>query len=183
MKNDLVHLANVFAVLSLSAIGGGSAVLPDMQHQAVAVNHWVTPQAFGIIYSLGQMAPGPNLSLVGLIGLKAAGPLGIVVALLAFYTPSSFLTYGASVVWDYFKDNPWRAAVQKGLAPVTIGLMLGGVYSIGKTSTFNLRETLEHNAVTIGITLAVCAILFLRKINPALLILIAGGIGWFLLRH
>ena len=62
--SDLVRLLNVFCLLSLLAVGGGSAVLPEMQHETVAVHHWVTDQQFATIYSLGQMAPGPNMSMV-----------------------------------------------------------------------------------------------------------------------
>lgn len=179
---DLVHLMNVFCLLSLMAVGGGSAVLPEMEHESVSLNQWVTPSEFASIYSLGQMAPGPNLSMVGLIGFKAAGIFGMIVALIAFYLPSSFLTYTASHIWDSFKDNPWRQAIQKGLAPVTIGLMLAGVYAVGKTASFNISKPLEVNAITIGIGIAVCVVLFLKKINPAFLILGGGVIGWFLLK-
>jgi len=179
---DLIHLANVFCILSLMAVGGGSAVLPEMVHESVVVNHWVTGREFASIFSLGQMAPGPNLSMVGLVGLKAAGVLGMIVALVAFYLPSSFLAYLASHIWDYFKDNPWRDAIQKGLAPITIGLMLAGVYAVGKSASFNVTKSLDHNLITLGIGAAVCVTLFIWRVNPAVLILTGGVVGWFILR-
>jgi chromate transporter len=137
------------------------------------------------------MAPGPNMSMVGLIGFKAANHAGMsdgwafaamLVVLLAFYLPSSFLTYAVSHVWDSFKENPWRDAVQRGMAPITIGLMLAGVYAVGKTASFNPGHSFHFNSLTVAIGLAVTAWLFLRRTNPAFLILLGGVVGWFFLR-
>lgn len=180
--SDLVRLLNVFCLLSLLAVGGGSAVLPEMQHEAVAVHHWVTDDQFATIYSLGQMAPGPNMSFVVLIGWQVAGVAGLMTVLAAFYLPSSFLVYGCSCIWDHFKDNPWRDAVQRGMAPITIGLMLAGVHAVGKTACFNPARSLDFNITTSVIALAVSGILFAKHINPVWVMLLGGGAGWFLLR-
>lgn len=177
-----IHILNVFCLLSLLSVGGGSAVLPQMEHETVANRHWVTGDQFAAIYSLGQMAPGPNMSMVGLVGYKAAGFVGMIIALIAFYLPSSFLVYGCSFVWDQFKDNPWRNAVQEGMAPITIGLMLSGVYAVGKTASISSQHSLHHNSITAAITLAVTVILFAKHINPALLMLVGGVIGCLALR-
>lgn len=180
---ELVHLVNVFALLSLMAVGGGSAVIPEMEHETVTVHGWVTADGFASIYSLGQMAPGPNMTMVGLIGYKAAGIAGMLAVLLAFYLPSSILVYGASHVWDSFKDNPWRDSVQRGMAPVTIGLMLAGVYAVGKTASINPERSIEFNSIATAIGLIVALVLFLRRVNPAYLMLLGGVAGWFLLRR
>jgi chromate transporter len=188
---EIVSLLNVFCLLSLLAVGGGSAVLPQMEHETVAVHQWVSADDFATIYSLGQMAPGPNMTMVGLIGFKAANHAGMsdvwafaamLVVLLAFYLPSSFLTYAVSHMWDSFKENPWRDSVQKGMAPITIGLMLAGVHAVGKTASYNPEHSFHFNTITIGVGLAVTAILFAKHINPALLILAGGVVGWFFLR-
>jgi len=188
---ELVSLLNVFCLLSLLAVGGGSAVLPQMEHETVTVHQWVSADDFATIYSLGQMAPGPNMTMVGLIGFKAANHAGMstgwgfaamLVVLFAFYLPSSFLTYAVSHIWDSFKENPWRDAVQRGMAPITIGLMLAGVHAVGKTASYNPAHSLHFNTITIAVGLAVAGILFARRINPALLILAGGAVGWFALR-
>jgi chromate transporter len=180
--SDLVKILNVFCLLSLLAVGGGSAVLPQMEHETVTLHHWVTGDQFATIYSLGQMAPGPNMSMVALIGWQTAGAAGLIIALVAFYLPSSFLTYGCSYIWDHFKDNPWRASVQRGMAPITIGLMLAGVHAVGKTACINPSHSTHFNTITCITALAVTGILFAKRINPALLMLLGGVAGWFLLR-
>lgn len=64
----LVQLSAVFAMLSMLALGGGISVLPEMQHMTVRVFHWLTDKQFRDIYSLGQVAPGPNGLMVMVIG-------------------------------------------------------------------------------------------------------------------
>jgi chromate transporter len=107
---------------------------------------------------------------------------GLLVVLVAFYLPSSFLVYGCSYIWDQFKDNPWRNAVQRGMAPITIGLMLAGVHAVGKTACINSDRPLDFNITASIIALAVAGILFAKHINPVLLMLLGGGVGWFFLR-
>ncbi|MGZ6227910.1 MAG: chromate transporter, partial [Candidatus Binataceae bacterium] len=60
----LFNLTWVFMLLAILAVGGGTAVLPEMQHMTVDQFHWVTKSQFRDIYSLGQVAPGPNMLMV-----------------------------------------------------------------------------------------------------------------------
>ena len=86
--NKLVSLVNVFALLSLLAVGGGTAVLPQMKHETVATHRWLSAEQFTDIYGLGQLAPGPNMNMVDVIGYRVAGIPGAFLALLAFYLPA-----------------------------------------------------------------------------------------------
>ncbi len=178
----LVGLVNVFALLSLLAVGGGTAVLPQMKHEVVALHHWMTAEQFTDLYSLGQLAPGPNMNMVAVIGFKVGGVAGALLVLIAFYLPSCTLAFAAGRIWDHFRESPWRDAVQRGMAPITVGLMLSGVYAIGTVATLNFHHSLRHNLITSAITASVAAVLLLLRINPALLILLAAAIGWFALR-
>ncbi|MGH7865240.1 MAG: chromate transporter, partial [Candidatus Binataceae bacterium] len=60
----LFHLLWVFALLSILAVGGGTAVLPEMQNLTVHYFGWLTDDSFRDLYSLGQVAPGPNMLMV-----------------------------------------------------------------------------------------------------------------------
>lgn len=181
--NKLVSLINVFALLSLLAVGGGTAVLPQMKHETVATHQWLTAEQFTDIYSLGQLAPGPNMNMVAVIGYHVAGIPGAILVLLAFYLPSCTLVFAVGKIWDHFEGSPWRDAVRRGMAPITIGLMMSGVYAIGRTATINLDHSMRHNLVTISITMLVTVeVLLIRRVNMALLILAGGAVGWFALR-
>lgn len=177
-----INLVNVFALLSLLAVGGGTAVLPQMKYETVTLHHWLSAVQFTDLYSLGQLSPGPNMNMVSVIGYDVSGIAGAILVLIAFYLPSCTLAFAVGKIWDHFEGSPWRDAVQRGMAPITVGLMLSGVYALGRTATFNLGHSARHNLVSVAITLIVTLILMIRHVNPALLILAAGAVGWFALR-
>src|SRR5215472_8189410 len=172
--SKLFNLAWVFMLLAVLAVGGGTAVLPEMEHLTVYIYQWITAGQFHDIYSLGQVAPGPNMLMVLLIGHRMAGAVGALVVGLAFFVPDCILTLLANRLWVHFKGSPWRAAVQHGMAPVAIGLMLSGTYAIARLSIFNLTSLL--------IAVSIFALLLWRHINPALLVL-AGGLTYLFAPH
>ena len=171
--STLAQLAGAFALLSVLAVGGGAAVLPEMKETVVGQHHWLTDQQFVHVYSLGQVAPGPNMLMVQIIGDRVAGTKGALVALFAFFLPASILTFATGKLWDRLGDWPWRESIQRGLAPISIGLMLAGTITIAKIAVTDPR--------TIALALAVTAILLWRKINPAYLILGSAVLGWAML--
>jgi chromate transporter len=179
--SKIVELINLFALLSLLAVGGGTAVLPQMKYDTVYVHHFVSAQQFTEIYSLGQLAPGPNMMSVILVGYEVSGWLGALAVLFAFFLPSTLLCYFVSQIWDAAAGSPWRDAVQRGMAPIVIGLMLAGCYALGKTASYNPALGWEVNVLTLAIGAAVVAVLSLTRINPALTILGGGVAGYFLL--
>ncbi len=168
MGHKLLSLAWVFVLLSLLAVGGGTAVLPEMQHMTVHQFHWVTDQQFRDIYSLGQVAPGPNMLMVMVIGYRIAGVAGAAVVTFAFFLPDCLLTLYANRMWRRYQDSPWRQAVQRSMAPIAIGLMLSGTFAIARLSI--------HNAVSFAIAAASLGILMWRRINPVILIAVGGTI-------
>lgn len=161
----LIHLALTFGLLSLLAVGGGTAVLPEMQ--GILLHEFnVTHDRFVHIYSLGQLAPGPNMLMVLVIGLQIAGLLGAAVVFLSFFIPSSVLCLFVGRLWIKMGESPWRRAIQNALEPISIGLMVSGVYAVGKAAA--------TSPITFGLAFIAFIILVRIKINPVLVIVAAG---------
>lgn len=120
----LLRIGSVFAVLSLVSIGGANAIVPEVRRQVVDVHHWMDASAFAHLFALGNVAPGPNVLLVSLIGWRVAGPAGLVVATLAILGPSSVLAFFVGRGVARWSQSPWIARLRAGLAPVAIGLIL-----------------------------------------------------------
>jgi len=121
----LGRLFLMFAALSLMAVGGANALIPEMHRQVVDLNHWMTGAEFAGLFAIAQASPGPNMLIVSVLGLKLAGLPGALVATLAFCLPSSLLSFAVARVRQRFEASPWRRAIERGLAPVTVGLVLG----------------------------------------------------------
>jgi len=91
----LFEIAWRFASLSLLAIGGINALLPEIHRVVVEVEGWMTSAEFADLFALAQLAPGPNAMVVSLLGWKVAGIAGAFVATIASCGPSSVVCYFA----------------------------------------------------------------------------------------
>jgi len=171
--NVLVNLAFTFMALSIMAVGGGTAVLPEMQ-TLLAQQFNVSHTQFVHIYSIGQVAPGPNMLMVLVIGFQVAGLIGAGVVLLSFFLPSSILCLYAGRLWNHFGESPWRRSIQNALEPISIGLMSSGVYAVAKASIVS--------PITLGLAIITFICILKTKINPVLVILGSGLFSYILLR-
>jgi chromate transporter len=167
--DTLIALAVQFAILSLFAIGGAMAVVPEMHRQAVDVAHWTTERQFADLFAIGQAAPGPNI-IVTLIGFKAAGIPGALTATLAMCGPTCVLTYYVSRTFDKYKDARWRIVVQAGLVPVSVGLFAAGAFVIARAADVSI--------VAFAITFATAAIAYWTRFNPLWMFAAAGLLGY-----
>ena len=167
--NQWGALVRVFGYLSLLTVGGGMAAFPELKTQTVEVHEWLTFPQLVHLYSVGQLAPGPNMMMIVPIGDWAGGILGAILVVLAFFGPTGFLTFFTGRIWKRLETWPWRKSIQRGLAPVSIGLLLAGAFSIAKGAIFGL----ETAAIAAGVLL----ILLRYKINPALLVLGGAAVG------
>ena len=150
------------------------AAYPEMKSLVVDVHHWLTNEQVIHIYSVGQMAPGPNMMMVAAMGERVSGLAGAAVAALAFFVPTGILTFGVGRLWNKLAGWPWRDSIQKGLGPVAIGLAVAGLITFGRGSITGW--------VTVVIGLAVFTLTLQTKINPALLILGGAIVGVVALR-
>jgi len=169
----LLDLAVTFGVLSLIAFGGMPAVMPEMQRLVVEVKAWTTEAEFIQLFAIAQAAPGPNVLIVSLIGWKAAGLLGAIVALLAVCGPAAVVSWWVAGLWERFKDSPWRIAIQKAIAPLVVGLTLSGGYVLCTPATPDWRLwAIAAASATAFLTL---------KINPLWILAAGGTVGGALL--
>lgn len=167
--NQIPILVRVFAYLSLLTVGGGMAAFPEMKVLTVEVHKWLTFPQLIHIYSVGQMAPGPNMMMIVVIGQWAGGFLGAVVTIVAFFGPTALLAFVVGKGWRKLEKWPWRKSIQEGLAPVSIGLLLAGCFTMAKGAITGL----ETGALAVGTLL----ILLQYKVNPALLVVAGAVVG------
>lgn len=156
-------------MLSLLAVGGVTAILPEVHRVAVDVHHWMTDAQFKDFFAIAQAAPGPNMLIVTLIGWHAAGLAGALVATAALCVPCCVLTYFAARVWQRFRGTRWQRAVQAGLAPIAVGFVLATGYLL----TRGAHPGWAAYAVTGG----TAAFLLWTRINPLWLFAAAGVLG------
>ncbi len=153
MTATLVQLAALFSLLSLLAVGGGAGVIPDMQHAAVDVHHWLSAPEFLDMFAISRAAPGPGSLIALLVGERAAGPAGAVVATLAMFVPSSVLAWLASRFWHSAGEAPWRRIVEQALAPIAVGLTIASGLALIRGTETGWAAYLVTAATTLLLTI------------------------------
>lgn len=169
----LLQIAITFAALSLLAFGGGAAVLPDMQRQAVEVHHWLSASEFLDMFALSRAIP-PGSLIVVLVGQKAAGIAGGLMAFFAMFVPSSLLAFGVARLWHRAGRAVWREVLEQALAPVSVGLTIA--------SGIALARSTEHTWLTYAVTAGTTVLLSFTRLHPlavmgagAMLVIALGG--------
>lgn len=166
---EVGHLALVFGQLSLVAVGGVSATLPEMQRQVVAVHRWMDAREFAALFALAQAAPGPNMLIATLVGWRVAGLPGALAATLGIVGPPALLSYGVSGAWHRFRDASWRRRVQAGLTPVTVGLVMAAAATLSITTSDAPGTAL--------VTAGTAAVLLATQLNPLWMLAAGAALG------
>ncbi len=167
--DTLLALFIQFALLSLLAFGGANAVVPEMHRQAVDLHHWMTASQFAGLFAIAQAAPGPNFMISTLVGWKAAGLPGALVATLAMCAPSCLLTFWVAKVWDRSREARWRILAAATLAPLTVGLVTATAYLLIRGADQNWRLAL--------VTLTAAVVAYRTRLNPLWLLGGAAALG------
>jgi chromate transporter len=165
----LVEMAVRFASLSLVAIGGINAIVPEIHRLVVDVEGWMTSVEFSELFALAQLAPGPNAMVVALVGWKVAGVVGAVVATIAACGPSSVACYIAWHWADRLRQSRVRAVIQRALAPLAIGLILASGYTLALGA--------DHSPGAFALTALATAALAFTRANPVWILLAAAAAG------
>jgi chromate transporter len=168
--NPVWTLAWTFGVMSLFAVGGGNAALPEMHRVAVDVQHWLTDKQFADVFAISQLSPGPNVLIVTLIGYSVAGVTGALVATLAMCLPTALMAYGVSRILTKSSHSRWPAIVQSALVPLSIGLM--------GASGFILARASDHTWVAALVTISAAVLASATKLNPFWMLLAGGCLGF-----
>src|SRR3981189_3603611 len=95
-SNPILTLGWTFGLMSLFAVGGANAAIPEMHRIAVDVQHWMTDKQFADVFAIAQLSPGPNVLIVNLIGYSVPGIAGALAATLAMCAPTAVLAYYVS---------------------------------------------------------------------------------------
>jgi chromate transporter len=165
----LAEIAMRFTALSLVAIGGINAILPEVHRVVVDVEGWMTSADFADLFAIAQLSPGPNAMIVALVGWKVAGVAGALVATLAAVGPSSI---GCFIAWhwaDRLQQSKMRKVVQRALSPIAIGLILATGYTLALGA--------DRSPGAVALTLLATAVLAWTRINPVWVLIVATVAG------
>jgi chromate transporter len=152
--------------LGVVSFGGGLAIVPEMHRQFVELGGWVTSREFADGYALAQLSPGPNMLCVVFYGYKAAGLAAALLAPVAIVAPGVVMSAICGRAWATLASNVWLVRLRRGLVPVGLGLMAGGVFVVGRTTVTSWPLA----AIAVAVTVAVNR----KWVHPAIAVVVAG---------
>jgi chromate transporter len=179
---DWLSLFVHYLWLSLLAVGGALALSPDMHRYLVDERHWLTHAQFTDSITIAQIAPGPNVLFVALIGWNIGsnaggslyGVFGIFVTMIGMILPSSLMTYFAAHWGHENRELPGVRAFKQGMGPIVIGLLISTSWVMASANNVPSRDW------GLWLVTIVSAIIVWRTRIHLLWLLAAGALlGWF----
>lgn len=171
-----------FLKIGLFGFGGGYAMLPFIQREVVELHGWISISDFTDIVAISQTTPGPiafnSATYIGYTAVTEAGfsngfgVIGSAVCTLAVSIPSLVFMTLVCIYFFRLKENAWLQASLSVLKPAIIGLIASAALMLMNRANF-----VDYKS---WIIFAVVMIASIMKVNPILLIVLAGISGYIL---
>lgn len=166
-----LQLFLTFFKIGLFGFGGGYAIAALIQNEVVDVHNWLTVSQFTDIMAISQATPGPiAINCATYVGYSTTGSiLGSALATLAVILPSIIIVGVVSIYFIRFKQNRYVAAAMSGLKPLVVGLLASAAILL--CTAENFIDIYSY------IIFAVVAALSIMRVNPIILLSLAGIAG------
>ena len=166
--------------IGIFGFGGGYAMLSMIQFEVVDHHGWMTIEEFADMVALSQMTPGPvSINIATFIGYNVGGIWGSLVATAAIVTPSLLMLLFVLKFLFKNKENYIVKTTLSSMKPVIAGLIF--VAALTMMNPVSFPDTGLHGS---NISVIICAVSFaatyFAKINPILLILASGLVGYLI---
>ena len=157
-----------FLKIGAVLFGSGYVLLAFLRSEFV-VPGLLTEQQLIDAVAVGQVTPGPVFTTATFIGYVLAGVPGALLATVGIFLPAFVFVAVTGPLIPRLRDSPVLAGLLDGANVVSLALMAGVTWQLGRASVF------EPVPALIG--LVALALLFGTKINPVWLVLGGGVVG------
>lgn len=175
MLTTLFSLLVSFGKIGIISLGGGNSMLKLIEYEAVMTRHWIDHKEF--VHMLGSSFLFPGLTAVklsALIGYKAAGVLGLCIAVAALNLPGLLLAvfgYG----WMTTQDGPFAHKLMSIVQYGALALLLAASFSLAQEI-----GALQPSTVLTGLCLLFFLALVFFNTSPFWGFLVFIGLGFIL---
>ncbi len=175
--NTLLGIATSFSKIGLIALGGGNAMLKLLEYEAVTYRQWIGQEEFIRMVGSSFLFPGlTGVKLSALIGFKAAGFAGMVIAVACVNLPGLIMAL-LGYTWLSNNDGP---VIRK----IMVAVQYGSVALLA-AATFSITQSVISMYYSIPIVIA-CVLFFLAlvflQLSPFWGFLAFIGVCYFIVR-
>ena len=173
---DLWNLFVAFFRASNLGFGGGPAIIPLIQAEAVDHYKWMTNAEFTDALAVANALPGPIATKIATyIGYQVASWPGVLVALAATVVPTVIiLVFLGNLLMKYANSEALKSML-KVVRPIVTALLAVVAYQMG-VAAFDIHVPLDF--FTVVIAAGAAGAIYFFKTHPALLIVASMFIGY-----
>ena len=148
--------------------GSGYVLLAFLRSEFVDPGLLTNQQLLDAV-AIGQVTPGPVFTTATFVGYVLAGAPGALLATVGIFLPAFVFVTLTGPVIPRLRNSPTLAGVLDGANVVSLALMAGVTWQLGRAVVVEPIPAL--------ISLAALALLFGTRVNPAWLVLGGGLVG------
>ena len=141
MKGKYKDLWKVFATffkIGAFTFGGGYAMIPIIQKEAVEKHGWVTDDDILEIIAIAESTPGPiAINSATFVGYRTCGVLGSAAATLGVVLPSFLIIYAISFVLRQFQELKAVQYAFQGIRAGVLALLCKALWGMYKKNQKN----------------------------------------------
>ena len=141
MKNRYSELWKVFITffkIGAFTFGGGYAMIPLIQKEAVEKHGWVTDDDILEIIAIAESTPGPiAINSATFVGYRTCGVLGSLCATLGVVLPSFVIIYAISFVLRQFQELKAVQYAFQGIRAGVLALLCKALWGMYKKNQKN----------------------------------------------
>ena len=131
----LLQIFLSFFKIGAFTFGGGYAMIPLIQNEAVEKRGWVTDDDILEIIAIAESTPGPiAINSATFVGYRAAGVLGSMCATLGVVLPSFVIILAISFALQQFQDIKQVQWAFKGIGAGVVALLIKSLWTMYKKS-------------------------------------------------
>ena len=124
-----------FFKIGAFTFGGGYAMIPLIQNEAVEKRGWVTDDDILEVIAIAESTPGPiAINSATFVGYRAAGVLGSMCATLGVVLPSFVIILAISFVLKQFQDIRAVQYAFQGIRAGVLALLCKSLWTMYKKS-------------------------------------------------
>lgn len=170
MKPSKTDLFRLFLGVALVGIGGG---LPAHARRAILQKEWMNDLQFAEVFTLAQLAPGPNaVNLASMVGAHLNGKQGALAAVMGVLLPGLVAMLGVSMFTLGMAGGlpPALQSALQGAACAAIGVLLTAAIPVVKVGL-----GVRGGAAVMILTCVALGVLRLDLL-PVLLMMVGAGL-------
>ena len=170
MKKDILKLFTSFFKIGLFTFGGGYAMIPLIQDEAVEKQKWISDDDILEILAIAESTPGPiAINSATFIGSKVAGFWGAAAATAGVVLPSFLIISIISYFLEAFKDAKVLKYAFMGIRAGVLALIVKALWGMFKKSK---KDIFFYIISSIALLLTV-----ILKLNVLIILILCATAG------